>query len=86
MILGGSILEEKIVPSSIHFAPQRWRLFSQLQNEIGENKLCMVSIVPPVVEAETDASPAARMTGSRIYLENVNKVVFKKYVYLIEVA
>lgn len=46
----------------------------------------MVLIVPPVVEAETDASPAARRTGSRIYLENVNKVVFKKYVYLIEVA
>lgn len=67
MILGGSILEEKIVPSSIHFEQQRWRWFSQLQSEIGE-KLCMVRIGPAVVEAGTGASPAARVDGRlRIY-------------------
>lgn len=78
MILGGSILEEKIVPSSIHFEQQRWRWFSQLQSEIGEKKPCMVRIGPAVVEAGTDASPAARMDGGLRILKNVlNKVVSK---------
>lgn len=34
-------LEEKIAPSSIHFAPQRWRLESQLWIEIEESGLCI---------------------------------------------
>lgn len=34
-------LEEKIAPSSIHFAPRRWRLESQLWIEIEESGLCI---------------------------------------------
>lgn len=80
-------LEEKIAPGSIHFAPQRWRLHSQLLIEIEQSSLCMVFDRPADDRgAHQPACPAAEATGSRIPLDKREQSRLQKYVFLIEVA